>query len=197
MSVRIAILISGRGSNMEAILRAVCEGALGRLCEVAVVFANRSDAAGLERARAYGVPVACVESRGRTRRGFEKEMLAALEPFRPEWLVLAGFDRVLSPLVVRRYPGRIVNIHPADSTRFQGLGGYEWAFEQGLPETAITVHLVDEGVDTGPILVRERVDLRGVETLAEVKRRGLAVEHALYPRVLEQLFSAPAERLEG
>ena len=87
--------------------------------------------------------------------------------------------------MVARYRGRMLNVHPADTARHQGLHGYEWAFGQRLPATKITVHLVDEGLDTGRVLAQREVDLRGAETLAEVERRGLAVEHELYADALK------------
>jgi phosphoribosylglycinamide formyltransferase-1 len=186
---RVAILISGRGSNMEAILRRAVEGELGRVCEVALVFSDRDQAAGLATARSYGIPTAVLGAQGKDRVSFDQGLVELLDPYRLDYLVLAGYMRLLSTVVVDRYRSRIVNIHPADSRLYQGLHGYRWAFEQGLTQTLVTVHLVDEGMDTGPILGQAEVDLRGAETLEEVERRGLAVEHAFYGRVLEDLFT--------
>jgi phosphoribosylglycinamide formyltransferase-1 len=149
---RIAILISGRGSNMAAILRNAQEG-------------------------------------DRERREFDGEVVALLEPYRLDYLVLAGYMRLLSPVVIDRYRNHIVNIHPADSRAYQGIHGYRWAFERGLERTLVTVHLVDEGIDTGPILAQAEVDLRGAGSLSEVERRGLAVEHHFYSAVLADLFA--------
>jgi phosphoribosylglycinamide formyltransferase-1 len=184
---RVAILISGRGSNMSALLERCGSGTLGEVCEPVVVFSDRPDAEGLERARGRGIATACVPSRGRRRRDFDHALVAALEPYRPDLLVLAGFLRILSPVVLDRWPGRIINIHPADTRAYQGAHGYEWAWEQGLAETLITVHRVDEGMDTGPILDQAVVDLRGATSLDEVRRRGLAVEHRFYGEVLERI----------
>jgi phosphoribosylglycinamide formyltransferase-1 len=186
---RIAILISGRGSNMAAILRNAQEGDLGRVCEVALVFANDPAAPGLATAREHGIPTACLASRGRERREFDGEVVALLEPYRLDYLVLAGYMRLLSPVVIDRYRNHIVNIHPADSRAYQGIHGYRWAFERGLERTLVTVHLVDEGIDTGPILAQAEVDLRGAGSLSEVERRGLAVEHHFYSAVLADLFA--------
>ena len=97
--------------------------------------------------------------------------------------------RILSPGVIERYRNRIINIHPADTRAYQGIHGYEWAFEQRLEWTKITVHLVDEGVDTGRILAQRDVDLRGASTLDDIKQRGLRVEHALYSEVLRGVFT--------
>ena len=174
---------------MEAILRNAREGDLGRVCEVALVFANDPAAPGLAVARARGIPTASLSSQGRDRAEFDRELVALLEPFRLDYLVLAGYLRLLSPLVIELYRHRIVNIHPADSRAYQGLHGYRWAFEQGLEKTLVTVHLVDEGTDTGPILAQAEVDLRGAGSLAEVVRRGLAVEHRFYSSVLADLLA--------
>ena len=184
---RVAILISGRGSNLSALLERCRDGGLREVCDPVVVFANDPAAPGLDIARAFGVPTACVPSRGRGRRAFDRDLVAALEPYRPELLVLAGFMRILTPTVIDRWPGRIVNIHPADSRAYQGAHGYDWAWEGGLEETLVTIHLVDEGMDTGPILDQAVVDLRDAADVHEVGRRGLAVEHLFYGDVLERI----------
>lgn len=185
---RIAILASGRGSNVEALLRSVRGGVLSDCCDVGVVFSNRPEARALVRASALGFPVASLSSRGLLREEFDARMLQVLEPLRLDYLVLAGFLRILSTAVIARFPGRIVNIHPADTRVHRGLHGYRWAFEQRLAQTTITVHLVDEGLDSGPILEQRAVDLRGAADEAEVERRGLEVEHLLYPEALARLF---------
>ena len=186
--VRLAILLSGRGSNMLALVEATKTGVLKGLAEVVVVFSNKADAFGLEAAAALGCAVVALPSQGRKREAFDAEAAQLLQQYRPDLVVLAGYMRILSPAFIQPFAGRIVNIHPADTRQHQGLHAYEWAFENQLPETTITVHLVDEGLDTGPILAQQPVDLRGADTLAEVERRGLAVEHALYARALKGLI---------
>ncbi|TGE21650.1 phosphoribosylglycinamide formyltransferase [Hymenobacter aquaticus] len=185
---RLAILLSGRGSNMVALVQAVQHGGLAGLAEVAVVFSNKPDAPGLATAAALGCPTASLGSQGRKRAEFDAEVVEILRGYQPDYVVLAGYMRILSPTFIRAFAGRIVNIHPADTHQHQGLHAYEWAFDNRLPETKITVHLVDEGLDTGPILAQHPVDLRGAETLAEVERRGLAVEHFLYADTLARLI---------
>lgn len=186
---RIAVLISGRGSNMEAILKEAQDGILRDCCQVVVVVSNRSDAPGLTIARSMGVEAICVESNGKTRTAFGRQLLEALEPYTLDYLVLAGFMRILSPLVVDRYRNRIINIHPADTALYQGARGYAWAFETGRSSTTITVHYVDEGTDTGPVIAQTDVDLAGAKTLEEVEKCGLAVEHRFYSQVLHQVFT--------
>ena len=186
---RIAIFISGRGSNMEAIAREVQDGILKDVCEIALVFSNKPQAKGLEIAKKFGLPVAAIPSKGKSREAFEREVLELLQPYRIDYVVLADFMRILSPLFIRAYKNRIINIHPADTKLFQGVGGYEWAFENKLLSTKITVHFVDEGVDTGPIIAQREVDLRGADTLEEVERRGLAAEHEFYSQALRKVLT--------
>lgn len=185
MIPRIAILISGRGSNMEAIVEQVRGGLLAGRCEIAGVISSRPGAPGLDRARELGLPAVALDARGMERNAYDEALLAALEESAADVVVLAGYMRILSPRVVAKYRGRILNIHPADTALHQGLGGYGWAFARHLPSTKITVHLVDEGLDTGAVLAQREVDLRGADTLAEVERRGLAVEHELYAETLK------------
>ena len=181
---RLAILLSGRGSNMVALVEAVRHGVLRGVAEVAVVFSNHPAAPGLAVAAALGCPTASLAAQGQKRAEFDAAVAALLQTYRPDYLLLAGYMRILSPGFVRAFAGRIVNIHPADTHQHQGLHAYEWAFKNRLPETRITVHLVDEGLDTGPILAQATVDLRGADTLAEVERRGLAVEHRFYAETI-------------
>ena len=185
---RLAILLSGRGSNMLALLEATKTGVLQGLAEVVVVFSNKPDAFGLEAAAALGCPVASLPSQGRKRETFDADAAQLLQQYQPDWVVLAGYMRILSPAFIQPFAGRIINIHPADTHQHQGLHAYEWAFDNKLSETKITVHLVDEGLDTGPILAQQTVDLRGADTLAEVERRGLAVEHEVYAETLKHLI---------
>ncbi|MGI4741911.1 MAG: phosphoribosylglycinamide formyltransferase [Janthinobacterium lividum] len=189
---RLAILLSGRGSNMLALAEAVRAGVLQGVAEIAVVFSNDPAAPGLDSAADLGLPVASLLSKGRKREEFDREVVAILQGFQPDYVVLAGYMRVLSPTFVRAFVGRIVNIHPADTHQHQGLHAYEWALDNRLPETKITVHLVDEGLDTGPILAQRVVNLVGADTLAEVQRRGLVVEHVLYAETLRNLIKNSA-----
>ena len=185
---RLAILLSGRGSNMLALAEATRSGVLQGRAEIAVVFSNDPAAPGLAAAEALGYATAARPSAGRKRADYDREVVELLQTYRPDCIVLAGYLRILSPGFIRAFAGRILNIHPADTRQHQGLHAYEWAFDNQLPTTKITVHLVDEGLDTGPVLAQEVVNLAGATTLAEVQRRGLAVEHDLYPKALAALI---------
>jgi phosphoribosylglycinamide formyltransferase-1 len=186
---RLAVLASGRGSNLRAIFAATRSGALEGVAEIVVVASDKPSAHALVFAEENGVPTIALPRAGRSREAWDEELLRHLAPFSPDVVVLAGFMRVLSGLFVAAYPGRIVNIHPADTRAHQGLGGYAFAFDRGLAETTITVHLVDEGLDTGTILAQRAVDLRGATSLHDVEERGLAVEHALYPEALRAFLN--------
>ena len=189
MKPRVAILISGRGSNMVALARSACDGILAGHCTIAAVISSRPAAPGLDMARAMGLETVALDAKAMGKDAYENALLAALAKVRADIVVLAGYMRLLPPRIVAAYRGRILNIHPADTKLHQGLHGYDWAFENKLPATKITVHLVDEGLDTGAILAQREVDLRGADTLAEVERRGLAVEHELYAETLRTLLT--------
>jgi phosphoribosylglycinamide formyltransferase-1 len=191
--VRAAVLLSGRGSNLAALLRAERGGVLAGRAEIVLVVSDRPEAGGLELARQAGVEAVAIEHAGRKRIEYDAALAELLAARQIELVILAGFMRILSGEVVDRYPGRLVNIHPADTAKHQGLHGYRWAFEAKLPETWVTVHLVDQGLDTGPVLEKRRVDLAGATTLDEVERRGLAVEHAVYAEAIAAL----CRRLQG
>ncbi len=185
---RIVILISGRGSNMEALVRQIQGGVLRDRCEVVAVLANR-DAPGLAVAERLGIPTHVVRSAGLGTAAYGELLLETLDQLDPDLIVLAGFMRIVAPSIIARYPGRIINIHPADTKAYQGPDGYGWAYEEGLDKTSITVHLVDDGIDTGDVLEQADVDLRGVGSLAEVRERGLDVEHRFYAQALGRFLS--------
>lgn len=190
MSISLAILISGRGSNMKAILEAIAQKNLD--ARVSVVLSNNPNAAGLEIAKEFGVPTACVPSKGKTREQHETEVLAELQKYKVDFVVLAGYMRVLTPHFLGAFKHddgyfRVINIHPSLLPDFPGASGYEDAFVAGVTESGITVHLVDEHVDHGPILAQARFQREPGDTIETFKARGLALEHQLFPRVLQQV----------
>ena len=194
MIPRVAILISGRGSNMVALAQAAHDGILAGRCEIAAVISSRPAAPGLALAQELGLATFALDARQLGPKAYDVALLAILDQCRADVVVLAGYMRILSPRVVAHYRGRILNIHPADTAQHQGLHGYEWAFARHLPVTTITVHLVDEGLDTGVVLAQREVDLRGADTLAEVERRGLAAEHELYGETLKKYLEKDGQQ---
>lgn len=185
---KIAIFISGRGSNMKALVHQCQSGILKGIAEVKLVFANDENAAGLQFAKEAGLETKWINSKGLKRSTYDEKVVNLLQDYDLDYIVLAGYMRVLSSVFVQAYPKKIINIHPADTAQHQGLHGYEWAFENKLQETKITVHYVDEGLDTGTVIAQATVDLRGATSLEEVEKRGLAVEHRFYAETLHNLM---------
>lgn len=190
MKKRLGIFISGRGSNMKALLASCQDGVLQEVAEVVVVFSNKPTAAGLDTAAQAGIPTESLASKGIPRAVFDQKVIALMAPYNLDYIILAGYMRVLSPGFITAYPRQIINIHPADTTQHQGLRAYEWAWEQGLETTKITVHYVDEGLDTGAIIAQYPVDLKGAQSLEEVEKRGLAIEHQNYQQALYQILTS-------
>jgi phosphoribosylglycinamide formyltransferase-1 len=194
---RAAVLISGRGSNMAALLEAAARDP-AYPAEIVLVLSNRADAAGLARAAAAGVPTAVVESRGfrGDRPGFEAAMEAVLAGHGVELIALAGFLRVLTEGFVRRWEGRLVNIHPALLPAFPGLDTHARALAAGVRLHGCTVHLVTPGVDEGPIIAQAAVPVLPDDTEASLAARVLAQEHRIYPAALAWL-AAGRIRVDG
>jgi phosphoribosylglycinamide formyltransferase-1 len=180
---RLAILISGRGSNMEALVRAARDAPDYPALPVIVV-SDRADAAGLATAQALGVATAVVPSRGRTREAFEADLDALLLTHEVDLIALAGFMRILTDGFVRRWEGRLLNIHPSLLPLYPGLNTHARALAAGDSEAGATVHLVTPDLDAGPILAQVRVPILQGDTEASLSARVLEQEHLLYPQAL-------------
>ena len=191
---KLGVLISGRGSNLQALIDAQARGELGGT--IAIVVSNVESAAGLERARRAGIPTVVRDHRGRTREEFDAEIVSVLRDHAVELVCLAGFMRLLSPVLVRAFPGRILNIHPALLPAFPGLDAQRQAFEHGVKVSGATVHLVDEGLDSGAIVAQEAVAVRSDDTPESLSARILEAEHRLYPRAVRLLLEDRC-RVEG
>lgn len=187
---RLAILISGRGSNMEAIIKNCLydDGILHDCAFPSVIISNCPTAKGLETAESYGIDTIAIESNNKTREIFEEELIRALAPYNPDFIILAGFDRILTSHFLSIYKDKVINIHPADTKEYKGLHGYKWAFENKLKETLITVHFVDEGIDTGKVIAKQKIDLSKAKSLDEVEEIGLKNEHELYSQAIRSLI---------
>ncbi len=194
---RVAVLISGRGSNMTALIEAA--KASDYPAAVVLVIANRPDAAGLERARAEAIATAVIDHRpfGEDREAFERALDAELHRHRVDLVCLAGFLRLFTPSFVERWRGRMLNIHPALLPQFKGLHTHRRALAAGVKEHGATVHLVVPEMDAGPIVAQDSVPVLEGDTEESLAQRVLAVEHRLYPRALrlvaEDRISACAE----
>lgn len=196
----IVILISGRGSNMDALLDAVASGALA--VRVAAVFSNRPDAAGLASAAAKGVATRIVDHREfASRTAFDATLAAAIDEFSPDLVVLAGFMRLLSEDFVRHFAGRLINIHPSLLPAFTGLHTHRRALAEGVRVHGCTVHFVTSLVDHGPIIVQAAVPVLDGDDEASLAARVLVQEHRVYPLAVrwfvEGRVRLRGERVEG
>ena len=182
MSLRVAVLISGHGSNLQAIL----DQADGY--RVVLVISNEKKAYGLRRAEEAGIPATVVSHRDfETREAFEEKLIELLDQTGIDVIALAGFMRILTKKFVGHYPKRILNIHPALLPSFPGINAIEKAWRSGVEETGVTVHFVDQGVDTGPILLQEKIPIDPGESLESLTERIHEVEHCLYPKAIRLL----------
>ena len=182
----IGVLISGRGSNLQALIDALKRGELGGA--IGVVFSNVETAPGLERARRAGIPVAFRDHRGRTREAFDAEVVSILQAHGVDLVCLAGYMRLLSPGFVRAFPGRILNVHPALLPAFPGLHAQRQALEHGVKLSGATVHLVTEDLDLGPIVAQEAVAVLEGDTEETLAARILEAEHRIYPRAVRAML---------
>ena len=186
----IAILLSGRGSNFLAIQLAILRGKVP--AEIVLVLSDVADAPGLERARELGLPAVAIPHEGEpSRRAHEEKVVAALRGVGAEWICLAGYMRLLSPDFIAAYPRRIVNIHPSLLPAFPGLDAQEQAIAHGVKVSGCTVHLVDEGLDSGPIVVQRTVPVADGDTPLALAARILMQEHQAYPEALRRLLTEP------
>ncbi|MCC6852102.1 MAG: phosphoribosylglycinamide formyltransferase [Rubrivivax sp.] len=190
---RIVILVSGRGSNMQAIVERCA--ADGWAAAVVAVLANRPDAAGLDFARARGIATAVVDHRAYAERAaFDAALGAAIDRFAPDLVVLAGFMRILGPEFVRRYEGRLLNIHPSLLPAFPGLHTHRRALEAGCKAVGASVHFVTAELDHGPIVVQSVVPVRPGDDEHSLAARVLATEHIIYPLAVRWFVEDRLER---
>jgi phosphoribosylglycinamide formyltransferase 1 len=193
---KIGILISGRGSNMAALLEAMRAGRLQ--AEAALVISNIETAAGLEKAREYGIETLFLDHKGRAREVHDREMAVELKKRGVSLVCLAGYMRLVSPLFVREFHNRILNIHPSLLPAFPGLDAQKQALEYGVKITGCTVHIVDEELDHGAIVMQQSVPVYDHDTVASLSARILEQEHRIYTeavaRVLEEGFRVEGRR---
>jgi len=192
----IVILISGRGSNMEAIVQGCA--AEGWPARVVAVIANRTDAAGLRFAAAHSIATAVVAHKDfATREAFDDALAGAIDAFAPDLLVLAGFMRILGERFVRRYEGRLLNIHPSLLPAFPGLHTHQRAIEAGCKLSGATVHFVTPELDHGPIVLQSVVPLRADDDAQALADRVLATEHRIYPLAVRWFVEGRLRVVDG
>jgi phosphoribosylglycinamide formyltransferase-1 len=195
MKKRIAVLLSGRGSNFEALADGVAAGRIPN-AEIALVLSNREGAQGIDKARARGLETSVIQSKGLEREAFDKLVVAALKEKNVELVCLAGYMRLLSAYFVAAFPGRILNIHPSLLPAFPGLESQRQALEHGVKFTGCTVHFVDENLDAGPIVLQAVVPIQDCDTEATLSERVLREEHRIYSEAVRIVLEG-RYRIEG
>lgn len=192
--VKLGVLASGRGSNLQAIIDAIERGTLD--AEIKIVISNVENAYALERARKHGIKTTFIEHRKKKRRDFEKELVDVLKKSDVELVILAGFMRILTPYFIKQFENRIMNIHPALLPSFPGLHAQEQAYNYGVKVSGCTVHFVNEDVDGGPIIIQKCVPVHENDTPETLAARILEEEHKAYPEAI-QLFAEGRLKIEG
>jgi len=192
---RLGILLSGRGSNFIAIADSVESGRIPN-AEIALVISNRAEAPGLEAARRRGLDARLIPSKGKSREQHEAEVMAALREKQVDLVCLAGYMRLLSPEFVRAFPGRILNIHPSLLPAFPGLEAQRQALQHGVKVSGCTVHIVDEDLDHGPIVVQKMVPVLAGDDVESLSQRILQQEHVAYTEAINLMLSGEY-RVEG
>ena len=194
MKPRLGILLSGRGSNFEAIAHNVLAGKLH--CDIGVVVSNKPGAAGLVRAQQMGFQCTAIASAGIERTEFDRQIAAILKDHQVDLVCLAGYLRLLSGQFISQFPGKILNIHPSLLPSFPGLDAQYQALQHGVKVTGCTVHLVDEQLDSGPIVLQAAVPVLDGDTLEALSARILLEEHRIYSEAIALVLSGNY-RIEG
>jgi len=184
---RLGILLSGRGSNFQAIARAIDAGTLD--AEIAVVISNRPDAPGIEIARQRGLDAVVLPSKSLDREVYDRHVVAQLREKHVDLVILAGYMRILSGFMIQAFPMRILNIHPSLLPAFPGLDAQHQAVEHGVKFSGCTVHFVDEGLDSGPIIQQAVVPVLDSDTAETLAARILVEEHRIYPEAIALVLS--------
>ena len=182
--INTAIFISGNGSNMIRIIEEIENGVLNNTLELRMVFSDNKDSLGLKRAEALGLNTVFYKQYYKNRKKGEINLLNELNRLNINFIILAGYMRILSPFFIKSFKGSIINIHPADTDEYKGKNAYEWVFENKLRFSKITIHIVNEDVDSGRVLYKKEFKIPLNATLEEIKRIGLKTEHNIYSKVI-------------
>lgn len=184
---KLVIFVSGSGTNMQNL---IVECHNGRIpAQAVLVISDNPEAKAIARARNYGVTVIAIDRKQfATKAEFEEVVMREVDRTKADYLVLAGFMRILSPEFVRKYKGKIINVHPSLLPAFPGANGIKDAFDAKAKETGVTIHFVDEGVDSGPVILQKKVEILPEDTLETLEEKVHAVEYELYPEALRKLL---------
>jgi phosphoribosylglycinamide formyltransferase-1 len=184
--LKLVVLISGSGSNLQAIIDAIEAGRLD--AEISAVVSNRPGAYGLERARQHGIDAVALDHTDYPdRAGFDRKLIKLIDPYQPDVIVLAGYMRILTEGFIDHYSPRMLNIHPSLLPRYQGLNTHQRALDAGDHEHGVSIHVVTPQLDAGPVIVQARFPIEPDDDAVSLQQKGHALEHQMYPRVLQWL----------
>lgn len=194
--MRVAVLASGRGSNFQSIIDASNENKLPN-CKIELLIVNKKEAYAVERAKKHNIAYRIIESKNKKREDFDHQMLEVLTKKKIEIIVLAGFMRILSKPFITRYKNRIINIHPSLLPLYPGAHAHRDVIQSGAKESGCTVHFVDEGIDTGPIIMQQAISIDKDDNEETLAAKILPLEHQIFPKALHLLTSKKLEINEG
>ncbi|WP_026673836.1 phosphoribosylglycinamide formyltransferase [Alkalihalobacterium bogoriense] len=191
--MKLAVFASGSGTNFQAIIDAVEDGRLQ--AELVLLVCDKPEAKAIERANAHQIPTFVFQPKQYSNKeAFELEILAQLQNCNVDYIALAGYMRLIGPTLLQAFEGRIINIHPSLLPAFPGKDAIGQAFQAKVSETGVTIHYVDEGMDTGPIIAQGKIQVDKEDTIEAVTKKIQKVEHELYPATLQTLFSEKVRR---
>ena len=196
---KVAVLASTRGTNFQSLIDAKKSGILKDNIEICCLVTNKADCGAVEKAKSAGIPVHAIDSKGKSREEFDREVMEALDQYKPDLLVLGGYMRIVGKEMVNQYRNRMINIHPSLLPKYGGgmnLDVHRAVLEAGEKETGMTIHLIDEGVDTGPIVLQKSCPIDPSDTPETLKDKVQALEKEWYPKVA-QMFADEKIKIEN
>ncbi len=185
-ATNIVVIISGNGSNLQAIIDAIESGRV--YARISLVISNNPDAFGLSRAQNHGLPSQVIDHRNYAERSlFDQALMQAVSSCQPDYIVLAGFMRILGTDFIQTYRNRIINIHPSILPHYKGLNTHQRALDNGESEHGVSIHIVTAELDNGPVLLQGRYPIEAGDSVAELQQKGHQLEHRMYPQLLQWL----------
>lgn len=187
-TINLVVIISGNGSNLQSIIDAIESGRLN--ARIAAVISNNADAYGLTRAKRHDIETSVIDHRRfDSREAFDQQLLQTVNQYQPDYILLAGFMRILGSDFIQAYRHKILNIHPSLLPQYKGLNTYQRAMENNEPEHGVSIHLVTAELDDGPILLQGRYPIESGDSVEGLRSKGHALEHRMYPAILQWLGS--------
>jgi len=196
MPCKLVVLLSGNGSNLQAIIDQIDSGQLN--AGIVGVISDKQDAYGIERAAKHHIPTTTViANSGETRETYDARLQKAIDSYQPDWIIMAGFMRILSDALVERYLGRLINIHPSLLPKYKGLNTHQRVLQAGEIQHGASVHFVTPTLDDGPVIMQDKIPVKPDETADELKQRVHQIEHRIYPDVVQLLCQQRLRFMHG